>query len=1040
MSVRNLVDELDEIIYVSSLDTYELLYINKNGKRLLGLDDISHRKCYEALQGRDSPCEFCTNSFLKDDEYYIWENTNTEIDRHFILKDKLIEWEGRAARLEIALDITDKENISKSIEEKLEIKELLVGCIKHLITETNFSDAINLVLGSIGKFHKADRAYIFEVSADGKKINNTYEWCNQGVEGQKQFLEDIDIESLKNWFLLFHEKGFIIVDNIESLKETQPIEYEILKPQNIESLIASSLKQDDKIIGFIGVDNPQRAVKDTSLLTSLSYFLLTEMKKREVENKLNHMSYYDFLTGVYNRNKYIKYIDNFYSNKAKSMGVVFIDINGLKDINDNFGHASGDSAIVSTCVIIKKYFHSYNIYRIGGDEFVVLCEEISKQLFEEKVTWLSEEFKDTRVYSVAIGSTWSEDNINIHMLTKIADERMYQDKQRYYEKNKLRTNKLEEISNLNASEKRILSTYEDLETKESFDSITSDGYSKTYEKLVYNTYDIILDICLEKNLITPIYQSENNIFKISVKENIQKTFLYIRNYIIHPDDRAIFYSNLYSKFLDDSKNNKQEDLKLSFECRCLGEDKRYYWASMCILNVISKNKFGENQTHILLSIKNIDHIMQIRKRQRDILTGLYNYEGFCQQANLLLKKHPNKHYVAIMIDIDKFKVINDIYGIQEGDRALIYIAELIKKNITSKGICCRMYADVFCIFYECYHDKEVDKLIYKITKNLSIKQFEYMLVPCFGIYRILDNNISVTNACEMAGYAHKNVKKQSISHHMFYDEAMRNDAIEEKQMEREMEYALENGQFHVYLQPKYNLEINEIVGAEALVRWIHPEKGIIPPNKFISLFEKNGFIIKLDMYIWEQVCTLIRKWIDLGQKPIPISVNVSRLHLYNPQFRYIVLGLINKYNIPKSFLELELTESLFIKNIKLFAKIIAELRTDGIILNMDDFGSAYSSLNMLKNINIDTLKIDCGFFNEKEITEREKIVLKHTIAMAKDLEMDVVAEGVETKEQAEFLASLNCVVIQGYYYCKPIPSLDFESLLYNHQDSKLITT
>lgn len=161
MDVINLIDELDEIVYVSSLDTYELLYINEIGKKALRINDISNMKCYEAIQGRDSPCEFCTNSILKEDGYYVWENTNTLINRHFILKDKLIKWEGKLARIEIALDITEKENISKSISEKLEIKELLVGCIKHLITESSFSDAVDLVLSSIGKFHKADRAYCF---------------------------------------------------------------------------------------------------------------------------------------------------------------------------------------------------------------------------------------------------------------------------------------------------------------------------------------------------------------------------------------------------------------------------------------------------------------------------------------------------------------------------------------------------------------------------------------------------------------------------------------------------------------------------------------------------------------------------------------------------------------------------------------------------------------------------------------------------------------------------------------------------------------
>ncbi|NMS89138.1 bifunctional diguanylate cyclase/phosphodiesterase [Clostridioides difficile] len=1040
MNMINLIDELDEIVYVSSLDTYELLYINKIGKKVMGLDDISHRKCYEALQGKDSPCEFCTNSILKEDEYYIWENTNTRTNRHFILKDKLIKWKDKYARLEIALDITEKENISKSIAEKLEIKELLVACIKYLITESNFSDAVNLVLSNIGKFHKADRAYVFEVSEDGKKVTNTYEWCNEDVEQQKQSLKNLDINEVKNWFSLFQQKGFVIIDNIENIKETQPMEYEILRPQNIESLMASSLKQEDKIIGFIGVDNPQKAVGDTSLLTSLSYFLLTEMKKRKVENKLNYMSYYDFLTGAYNRNKYIKYIDNFHNERVKTIGVVFVDINGLKYINDNFGHASGDSTIVSACVTIKKYFHSHNVYRIGGDEFVVLCEDISKQLFEELVIWLSEEFKETMVYSVAIGSIWSENNINIHTLIKIADERMYQHKKKYYNKIESKTNEIEEMKNLTDFTNDTVFEHRDLNSEDDFDNIVVEGYSKAYEKLVYNAYDIILSISIDENLITPIYQSEKNIFSLPIKENIQKTFLYIKNNLIHPDDRILFDGNNFLNSIDGFTNNGQDNLELNFEYRRLGIDKRYYWASIYILKITNKNKLGEKQTHILVAIKNIDYIMQIHRNQKDMLTGLYSYEGFCKQTTLLLKKYPDKNYVIIMMDIDKFKVINDIYGIREGDKTLIHIAELIKKNLDSNGICCRMYADVFCMFCESYSDRDIHKLIYKITKSLNMKKFEYMLVPCFGIYRILDNHIPITSACEMAGYAHKKVKRQSINHHMFYDETIRNDALEEKQMEREMEYALKDGQFKVYLQPKYNLKAKKIIGAEALVRWIHPEKGIIPPIKFISLFEKNGFITKLDMYVWEQACCLIRKWIDLGEEPIPISVNVSRLHLHNPHFRKIILRLIDKYNIPKSFLELELTESLFIKNIKLFTKIIADLRTDGIVLNMDDFGSAYSSLNMLKNIKIDTLKIDCGFFNNEGITEREKIVLKHTIAMAKDLNMNVVAEGVETKEQAEFLLSLDCVIIQGYYYCKPIPSDDFENLLYNNQGSKLVRT
>ena len=237
-----------------------------------------------------------------------------------------------------------------------------------------------------------------------------------------------------------------------------------------------------------------------------------------------------------------------------------------------------------------------------------------------------------------------------------------------------------------------------------------------------------------------------------------------------------------------------------------------------------------------------------------------------------------------------------------------------------------------------------------------------------------------------------------------------------------MEEALEKRQFQMYLQPKYSISTEEMVGAEALVRWVHPERGIISPMEFIPLFEKNGFVIKMDQYIWEEACRVIREWIDKGIKPVPISVNVSRKHLKDQSFIDILNALIVKYQIPKQYLEIEITETIEEGEIN---KSVALLKENGYTLLMDDFGSGYSSLNMLKDTKFDVIKIDRGFLQDFIGSDRGQKIVEHTIKMTKSIGLDMVAEGVETKEQAVFLQNCGCDTAQGFYYAKPMTLEDF---------------
>lgn len=255
---------------------------------------------------------------------------------------------------------------------------------------------------------------------------------------------------------------------------------------------------------------------------------------------------------------------------------------------------------------------------------------------------------------------------------------------------------------------------------------------------------------------------------------------------------------------------------------------------------------------------------------------------------------------------------------------------------------------------------------------------------------------------------------------------MRENLLIESRIENEMFTALNEKQFQVFLQPKCDITTSRVIGAEALVRWIHPTRGLIRPDLFIPLFERNGFIIKLDEYIWEETCKLISEWMKKGYPLVPVSVNVSRVHIFDPEFCDKITNLVYKYDIPFHLLELEFTESSFVANSDELYHLMSILKKRGFTLLMDDFGSGYSSLNMLKNSPVDIIKLDREFLNESSTTENGRIIINSTISMILKLKKQIIAEGVETAEQAHFLLNAGCSIAQGYYYSKPIDIPAFE--------------
>lgn len=395
---------------------------------------------------------------------------------------------------------------------------------------------------------------------------------------------------------------------------------------------------------------------------------------------------------------------------------------------------------------------------------------------------------------------------------------------------------------------------------------------------------------------------------------------------------------------------------------------------------------------------------------------------FESMINEMKKRNMDKQIAFIQFDVERFKLINETYGADMGDKLLNYFTETLSVVCGSEMPFCRLTADVFMIVMPFDEEREIVDFIHKAESVLTdFNGLDYRL--CFGVSIVKDMSLHNRIHGDNATIARRAVKGNALNNIGFYDGDMTSKLHHKQFIEEEMSKALVGGEFLMFLQPKYCISTGAIIGAEALARWLHPVKGMISPADFIPVFEENGFILRLDKYIWEEACKKIRSWIDEGLSPVPISVNVSRQYLTEFDVVGTVTALVQKYDIPIKLLELEITESLDAPGVD---DVIKKIKDAGFTILMDDFGSGYSSLNMLKTTQFDVLKIDRSFLSEFMESERGRKIIHHTISMSRDIGLDIIAEGVETLDQAQFLNSCGCDAAQGFYYSKPISAEEFD--------------
>lgn len=691
----DLMNEISELVYVVDLETHELLFLNRAGKEVFGLDDLKGKICYREIQGLEHPCEFCSNIFLRGDSFYTWEFTNPIVQRHYLLKDKLIDWNGKKARMEIAFDMTASQLEKTKLKNSLDAENLVTECAKRLYSAGHTETVIGDVIELVGRFLEAERSYVFTI--DGEIMDNTYEWCREDIAPQKDELQGLPLSLIDRWRDSFDVGNCVVIEDLENIKEVSPAEYETLSKQSIHSLIAAPMIIEGKMAGYLGVDNyaVDKLQNASSLLNSIGYFIGYVLSHQKILAMLEHLSYYDTLTGAMNRNAFMR-DTNENACYFGDVGVVYIDVNGMKTINDNHGHGYGDQILHEIAQRIIQQFPEAGFYRIGGDEFIIICQSEGNK-FYKRVQDLKNLMALEVPCDLAVGACWREGCRDIQDLIYEADEQMYTDKKNFY-------------------------------------------HGKA-------------------------------------------------------------------------------------------------------------------------------------------LSGRYRHH------------------------------MDDILG---------------------------------------------------MTRPGALKRM------------------------------------------------------------------INEGKFVVYYQPKISIAGLSMIGAEGLARCLTENGEIRPPDQFIPILEESRLISMLDFYIYETVCAQIETWLDEGLCVAPISVNFSRYSLSEENFAARLKTIWQKYRIPQALLEIEVTETVEADENCDFFRVIRQIKENGFIVSIDDFGVKNANLSLFTSAEFDVLKLDKSLISTLIGNERARAVIASISDICRRMKVKLIAEGVESEEQLEILREIKCGGAQGYLFSKPIPGDKFK--------------
>lgn len=418
--------------------------------------------------------------------------------------------------------------------------------------------------------------------------------------------------------------------------------------------------------------------------------------------------------------------------------------------------------------------------------------------------------------------------------------------------------------------------------------------------------------------------------------------------------------------------------------------------------------------------------------QKDVnlITNLPTLRAFFYTGDEAMMEHSEIEFALVVLDIAQFKAVNEFCGRSAGDYVLKQISAALIQITQERqySYVCHMRADIFMLLTPYIGQDDIVSVVNELKGAIDAIEVDCKLLPAFGICTTINNGRATSYLKDCATRALNTIKGKFYASYAFFDDEMRTRQLKSKKIENEIVPALRNGELKLFIQPKVDMTNGKIVGGEALVRWVRPDNTVVSPGDFIPVLETDGFIINVDYYMWEQVFAFLSDMFENGQQPVPISINVSRVHAYDTDFMRVLKELSEKYDVPATYVPLELTESAFSDKENMMYECMRELRKEGFKVSMDDYGTGYSNMRMLKNEPVDEIKVDRAFVNDID-NQNGRIILKHTIGMLKELGANIIIEGVETEAQKDFLIECGCRKAQGFLFFRPMPVEQFKELI-----------
>lgn len=797
-----------------------------------------------------------------------------------------------------------------------------------------------------------------------------------------------------------------------------------------------------------------------------SYRALKESRQREEEKQIELASakelvYIDSLTGVKSKHAYVELeekIDTLIANhQIERFAVLVVDLNDLKYVNDKLGHDDGDRYLIESANLLRSYFPGADIYRFGGDEFVIIIEgelyDSRHHLLEAFNKRIEDNFKNGQpILAVGISDFVKDRDNTYRSVFERADERMYVKKAQLKKRGSINlarfVRRKERGEDVKADVENIV-----LKANEKMQNVADNDVRIAFFKTFYysetlslidllnnSSCDEILEVNLNNDTFKQIYHVDGKYFVPVTEISYKDLYSFVVDYIVHPDDKEIYVNLMNSDGIFERLKDKPIPNFDYAHFRYRLQDGEYRYVEQVI---ITGEENGVNEGFIRIYIFDIHNLKtrqlgynaderNVISKGRDQVTNLLMEKEFLKKATSIMEHDPANNWCLVSIDIEHFRFFDEWYGRETGDYLLAKIgATLSEAEVSLGGVSGYFGKDDFALLCK-YNKKAIDELYDSLRGIILSFGLSAGFMPAFGI-AIVDKDSSIVDAFDHSTIAVSKAKADIRNRICVYDSEMQFLASNEYRILSGFMSALKNHDITFYLQPQCRISSKKIVGAEALARWIKQDGSFVSPADYIPVLEKYGFIPDLDQYLWEEVCKWIKDRLDKGLPVVSISVNVSRVDLFALDIIKVFVNLTEKYHIPHNLLKLEITESSYAENTDMLNELVTSLQKEGFVVLMDDFGSGYSSLNMLSNVKIDAIKLDAQFlhFKSNNTVEKGLHILESVVNMAKIIAVPIIVEGVENKEQCDFLENMGCRYIQGYFFYRPMPTKDFAKIIDN---------